>query len=576
MNSDVHPFRPATWPRALWLCLALALIARLPGFTYGLPSLFYHHDEPQIVLRALRFGTGDFNPHAFRWPGTWLIDLMFLLYALVFVVGRVAGQWHGAADFGALYFRDPTLFYVVGRLASLALGLLTVPLVFAVAERIAGRRAATAAALLLALNWLHADLARVTVPSVPMVFWVSVALWLMSAPGPARAARSIGIGIAAGFAAACLYYGGWVLLAWPGVLAARAERGWPNRLRAALGIPFLLAVLGAASGFLASCPWALLDSRTFLHDLGFVNSQYATWHGAVPRALLPLYNVWDVFSGVMPGLLGWPVWLLAIAGAVALVRSGDRWSRGVMAFVGGFAALLLISRYLMPRYAMPWLPLTSVFAGAALSRLWDQGRWGRAAAALALGWCLFDTGEVSLDRMSRDTRALAKSWVESHVPIGSRMVVDALHHRNTFTAPLDLGPASVRDKLERLAAEPSPYGSSEAYRLYYEFLQEHPGPRPYEQEWTEAGTRVLTIEQYGRNGYRYAMVSSLIYEGFHHHGEWEDNPAGRFYGGLERRGRLLAEFQGGRFLHPGPTIRIYELPDSSTSSNRGSPSPSHR
>ena len=28
------------------------------------------------MLRALRYGTGDFNPHAFRWPGTWSFVLL--------------------------------------------------------------------------------------------------------------------------------------------------------------------------------------------------------------------------------------------------------------------------------------------------------------------------------------------------------------------------------------------------------------------------------------------------------------------------------------------------------------------
>ncbi|HVP38530.1 MAG TPA: hypothetical protein VMS93_05030 [Candidatus Saccharimonadales bacterium] len=551
--------RPRTWPPVLWAILAAALVLRLPGLTYGLPSLFYHHDEPQIVLRALRFGTGDLNPHSFRWPGTWHMELMFLAYAGLFVAGRLTGAWPGAAAFAAQYFKDPTVFYVLGRVVSLALGLATVPLAFGMAGRAAGRRAAPWAAALLAVNWLHADLSRVTVPSVPMLFWVALALYGMALPGPARAGRSLGIGVACGLAAACLYYGGWALLAWSGVLAARAPGGWRTRLRAALGRPTLLAAAGAVGAFLASCPWALLDARAFLHDLRFVDAQYAAWQGATPRALLPVVNVYQVTCLVLPELLGWPAWLLAVWGAVRLWRAGSAWGRGVLLLGAGFGLLLVASRFQMPRYALPLLPVTCVFAGAALAALPARPRWALLLGWLALGWCLRDSVEVGVDRTRPDTRELAKAWVETHLPPGSRLVVDALHHRNTFTAPLDLTPGNIRERLARLSDRASPYGSEEAYRLYYEYLLMHPGPHPYDQEWTEAAERVRSLAEYRRLGFRYAMVSSMVYEGFHHHGEWEDNPPGRFYGGLERGARLVAQFRGERFLHPGPTIRIYDL-----------------
>ena len=230
---------------------------------------------------------------------------------------------------------------------------------------------------------------------------------------------------------------------------------------------------------------------------------------------------------------------------------------------------------------MPWLPLACVFAGRALAELWAARRtWACAIAFAAVGWAAFDSVGIAIDRTRPDTREIAKSWVETHIPAGSWIVVDALHHRNTFTAPLDLGPATVREKLRRLSTEPSPYGSNEAYRLYYEFLLAHPGPRPYEQEWTEAGSRVLPVEEYRRLGYRYAMVSSEVFEAFRRGGGWSPGPAGSFYGTLEREAPLLAEFRGGRFLHPGPTIRVYALPGRNvTSSNRGgvaTDSSSHR
>src|SRR6185369_7586859 len=86
---------------ALAALLLFALALRLWGIHYGLPWLFYFHDEPQVVLRALRFGTGDLNPHFFIWPGTLLLWLAFLAYGGLFAFGTLAGWWHGASAFGA-------------------------------------------------------------------------------------------------------------------------------------------------------------------------------------------------------------------------------------------------------------------------------------------------------------------------------------------------------------------------------------------------------------------------------------------------------------------------------------------
>src|SRR5262245_27857442 len=120
----VHPgaLDPPVPLLILGLVLALALALRLWGIGYGLPWLFYFHDEPQIVLRALRFGTGDLNPHFFIWPGTLMLYLAFFAFAGLFLVGRALGWWAGKAGFAAAYFADPTAFYLLPRLQSVAFG----------------------------------------------------------------------------------------------------------------------------------------------------------------------------------------------------------------------------------------------------------------------------------------------------------------------------------------------------------------------------------------------------------------------------------------------------------------------
>jgi hypothetical protein len=105
-----HPTRSPLPRLALAAILLLALGLRLWGIHYGLPWLFYFHDEPQVVLRALRFGTGDLNPHFFIWPATLLLYAAFASIGGLFVVGKLAGWWAGKEAFAAAYFEDPSAY----------------------------------------------------------------------------------------------------------------------------------------------------------------------------------------------------------------------------------------------------------------------------------------------------------------------------------------------------------------------------------------------------------------------------------------------------------------------------------
>ena len=168
-------------PRACGGAIAAILLAavalRLWGIRYGLPWLFYFHDEPQVVLRALRFGTGDLNPHFFIWPGTLLLYLAFLSYVGLFAVGRVAGWWPGTGAFAAAYFRDPSPFYLLPRLTSVAFGVWTVWLARGLGAAAYSESVGLAAALGLAVNALHAHYSHLAHPVTAMTAFTTLGLW---------------------------------------------------------------------------------------------------------------------------------------------------------------------------------------------------------------------------------------------------------------------------------------------------------------------------------------------------------------------------------------------------------------
>lgn len=358
--------------------LGIALLLRLWGIHYGLPWLFYHHDEPQVVLRALRFGTGDLNPHFFIWPGTLLLYLAFLAYAGLYSVGLLAGWWRGAAEFAAAYFQDPSAFYLLARLESVAFGVwgvwLALRLGSAAGSPAAGLAAASpvggsnaiglAAAAGLALNAVHGHYSHLAHPVTAMTAFTLLGLLCAVRVANGGAPRSLHLGaIAAGLGATAQYHG--ALLAIPLGVAAlyRAAEPSPAGGRRWFGYGLVAAAL-AAGTFLAVCPYALLDFGAFRGDLAWIAAK--TGGDLTGNAPAPGGRVVAFVSASLIPALHLPLAIAAALGcALALLRR-RRADIVLLAFAAAYLLLAGRSAVYLDRYAMPLLGVALILAAQAV------------------------------------------------------------------------------------------------------------------------------------------------------------------------------------------------------------------
>ena len=559
--------------------LIVALAARAIGITYGLPYLFYHHDEPQIVLRALRFGTGDFNPHIFWWPGTFQMDLMFLVYAAMFAVERLLGMVVSSQDFAASYFRDPGRFYLAGRLATLVFALGTVGLVIVLAKRTHTWAVGAVAALLLAVNAMHVEWSRLVLPVVPMVFWVVLAFLASLRIIESRQARwYLAAGAATGLAAGCLYYGGVVAIVIPVAhwLATRRERlGWRAALSDWRPYGGLAAV---AAAFVAVCPYAVLDWQGFRQDIVSTYFGYARWESGGASGL-PAY-----LAGCLAALarslvraLGVPVLVAALAGLALSLRRRTPESILTAVFVLGYLAILGFSSGHRGRHMAPVVPMLTILAATVIVKLAGLVRGARRPAALAILSAAIalpsalEVARIDSEFVREDTRIQAKRWVEATLPAGTRIVLDASSYRNTATAPLEETDENIQRRIADLkTGRARGYGYTPAYLKYYEMMLEHRrvhGPQ-YDQWWTEFGTNTRPVDWFGRNGYNYAMVSSIVTERYYDESFSERLAASTpFYRDLDSLGVLLETFEPRPWTRPGPTLKVYRIPEAGQSAD---------
>jgi hypothetical protein len=522
---------------------AAAVIIRLILAAAQLPY-HYQADEFQIIERALRVGAGELNPGLFTWPGTLVIYLNFLAYAAYFALLRIFGAVADAAAFADLYWRAPGPFYFLGRLLSIAFGLLGVVAAGQGARRAFGPAAGLAAAAFVAAAPAAVQASAIALPDMAAVALGATALaFAVRGLSEARGRHFLAAGICLGLGAAAKYH---VLLYGPALLAAILLAKTAARRKAAL---LGGTVAAAAAAFVVACPFAVIAAGDFTRDLATM----ARRPGMARWAPSPLYLV----GTTLPLALGWPLLLAAAVGLAALAYLRRRPALVVALAALPFLGAALV-RPLPPRHLLPlvvplaWAVGAAVHATASPER--RRGRLTAATAWTAVGAVAFGAAVGHLPGAWRtDTRTTAAEYFVASVPEGTRVLVETL--------PPDVDGVPLyptRESLIRLAKYYRETGGGSPGR--YAFLAKSPdypfGHRVYEaylaEEWLpseeprmEVAVRVVPDDRdfFAEQAKPYGTTLT----------PWGEEYAAFLadHGDL----RLVIAGQG----RPGPTVEIYDI-----------------
>ena len=333
-------------PLPLAAVLLLALGLRVWGLTWGLPSAthyFSYHPDESVVLETssvtMNVFAGRLLPHFYNY-GSLQLYLVCFANTLAALFGGVDIV---PKDF-AVWYPQWAKMYLIGRCLTVGMGVGTVWAVYAIGLRLWGRRAGLLAALTLAIMPLHAQHSHFLTVDVPATFWgILSLLWAARlATGDARPLRAVILaGVFAGLAAATKYNLALALLpvivaVWVVAGKRSTEEGRagaspaPTQITVGVGlVPTLLAALTAFGlAFLAGCPGALLENKTFLDGL-----RYEAIH--VQDVDDPTFR--DTGSGFVFHIarnldagLGLPLLLLALVsvGYAAVSAGARRWAAG--------------------------------------------------------------------------------------------------------------------------------------------------------------------------------------------------------------------------------------------------------
>lgn len=560
----------------LALILVLAVVLRLKGIAYGLPYSFVNADESTVVPKAVAAARGHLNPHFFFYP-----SLYFYLAGAVYVLSApfwwLAGQ--GTLLSLTSFVVDPTPYFLLARLLSVAVGTASVWLVWRLGRVAYGTAAGLLAALFLAVAPLHVAYSHMAVTDVTAVGFALLAFVLFQraarggerrqsgaedeadrvpadgvpadnaqnggGPAAGHAARWLVLGaLAAGLATSTKYNLGMLVL--PATVAAvyagreevarRAAAGgraallWLRLLVLRVYAPMLLA-------FVVASPFVVLDAPRFWRD-------FTRQSQIMDRGWLGFEHVGNGFwYNVTPNLTGAVGVVLAVLGAAGIAWAFWRRTRldlllapyVVVYFVYIGTWKELADRYLLP--IVPLLILLAVRLVVELACLRPRARrFALPAAVVVLAAAFVLPLQASLAFVGTlsgtDTREVAREWIQEHIPAGALIAVE------------NYGPPLVREG--QLHHYRSRGLDPVAYRLVRLKL-----PLPGTPE------RTRDLDRLREQGVEYVVTSSRVRDRvLAAAAEYPELVA--FYEGLEAQAQLVEEFRPGPGER-GPVLRLYRL-----------------
>ncbi|MEX2495403.1 MAG: glycosyltransferase family 39 protein [Woeseia sp.] len=441
--------------------LAAALGLRVWGIWFGLPYVF-HNDEDFEILRALQLGSGDYNFSRISKGGYFYV--LFVEYGLLFVLLLVSGVVSSAAEFGELYIRDPSAFYLIGRATTAVIGTFTVLLVYRLGRLAWSPAAGLLGAALLTFNILHSYLSHLTTVDVPLTFLTIAALYFAAKLITGGSARNYWwAALMAAFAMSTKIPA--VLLVIPLLIA---HIYFVSNQGGAIRQYFLSRNLWQAAGIFVAAYVITTPGILFYFDAvvanglgkfaGAMDFADAGGEGLDERSKLANTSLFVFYYHAILESMSWPVFILCSAGVLYAIWKHRPVDVMLVAFAGVWYTAMASStdqHQFFPRYILPVIPVMALLGGRLLANLASFLPRDSRRAAVPLVLAALVTlpvakiAEKNHSMLKVDTRAVAKAWFDDNIPAGSKVLIEGSRTVvSNATIPLQNTEQNLRDSIE--------------------------------------------------------------------------------------------------------------------------------
>ena len=538
------------------------------GFTIRIWGIFAY-DIPEsaarVVSQALQYGTGSFLlPTAFWYPTAYSL-MLFVIYSIYFLLGYLTGYFQTTSDFAVLYFSDFLTFFIIGRLITVLLGVLTIYVVYKLAKKIHNPILGIVASIFLGFNFVHIQFSQVVKLDVPSTLFILLSFYYCYLLLEDRRLKYyIFSGIFAGLAAATKHPAGIFIfvLVFSHLLTIKNMKDIVNRA-------FLTSIACYIVTFFIFSPHYIFHPEKLFSWISYLALERPDYKTFTMLAYdYDVQNTYGVFFlKYLPSAMGPIFAVLTLPSIIYLAFKRTRKDVLLISFPIIFFIIVGFQANTFPRYWVPIYPFLSIIVAIfIINMLKIVLKKSEYRVFILAGITLtiiifpaFSAMRYNYQISQKDTREIAKEWVEKNI------------HENTKLAMEIYGPAlnetveSFRDSRMRSSHEylielydPQTLdkGSITEGKYVLMAIQRHPEWKKY-YIYSDFTLAHKTLEYYREQGYKYLIVNSYQYARFMRLPEFDKY--GDFYRELFETQTLLKEFPSNPVDRPGPIIRIYTI-----------------
>lgn len=560
----------------LGIILFLALAARLYGINHGLP-FEYQSDEKWIVNSAISFGMGDLNPHIFHWPGTTIMYFLFFEYVLFFIAGWLWGTFQSAQDFAELFMRDPSVFYLIGRITIAIIGTATVYLIYRLGKKMYTEKVGIIAAIFFGFNYLTIGIDHIIFPDTPLTFFCVLGMiFIHNIIKEGKTANYFAAGLIIGFAIATKYNGGALVVPLLAAHFLRIRNDYKGWHLIFFDKKIIIAFASVITGFIISCPFCALDFSSFYHDILWQFNRVHAGSFGIDRD-----NSWRYyfFEG-MPNSIGIGLTILSVPSFLYAL-----WRFKNADIVLGIFVLVCFLYFGsweigVEKYLLPLLPFLAILSGRfvveILSLLKLSSQWTNKLLILCILILIaepFSRGIYNDYLLTqKDTRTQAKEWVENNVREGTKIAIDAGNFEVAkFSPPLNNSIESIKKKYEYAMKNSSEMYATTKQKIgkYLELKIKYHKGKSYNllRIVPSMDGKIdynVSLAEFSENKVKYVIVSSFVYHVYEDPIYKKRHPEvaqyySDFYSSLDRCCDLVKTFYPLTKEGPGPIIKVYKL-----------------
>lgn len=404
----------------------LSLAVRLYGINFGLPDK-YIIDENDGIYFTFYYASHALRPLMYGYAP--LIPLILTSeFGVYYLLGKISGIFTTPQSLFVAYLKDPTIFFIIGRVTMMLSGVVTVWVLWKTGNRFFNRTTGLIAAFFMAFLFLHVKESHyIKSDVIEGLFVLACFYFALKISHESKMRNYIWAGVFFGLSTATKYNS---IIILPVILLAHWLGGEKREIKRLL-----------AAAFFAIAVFALIHPYFIIDPINTFKKTLAA--GIAQRGLFPEHLQgkdiwwWFMFEHIPQGM-GILLYISGWMGFAVCLRKGWKNKQYLMIPLMPLIFFLTVDSWTKLHYAryaiiiLPFFVLSAAVLVESLSQIFRNKYFKFLFLVLICMIVIYQplarTIKFDVLIIQPDTRMAGKKWIEKNVPAGQKVLTESDFH----------------------------------------------------------------------------------------------------------------------------------------------------